>query len=101
MPGSQNGYDNSGKAGPINWAKRREYYEQTQYAYNRLVQEFTKPKYLGTVTAIEAVNEVRAARNEGESRLTRRTQPAANRDAGVKELLNECESCEGTRPPTC
>ncbi|PWN95566.1 glycoside hydrolase, partial [Tilletiopsis washingtonensis] len=72
VPGSQNGYDNSGKAGPINWAKRREYYEQTQYAYNRLVQEFTKPQYHGTVTAIEAVNE-----------------PAANRDADVKELLNE------------
>jgi aryl-phospho-beta-D-glucosidase BglC (GH1 family) len=91
VPGSQNGYDNSGKAGPINWAKRREYYEQTQYAYNRLVQEFTKPQYHGTVTAIEAVNEVRIASDDGEPLLTRRTQPAANRDADVKELLNECE----------
>lgn len=57
VPGSQNGYDNSGRAGPVNWPNNPSYYTQTQYAFNRLVNEFTQPAYKGTVTAIEAVNE--------------------------------------------
>ena len=57
VPGSQNGFDNSGRAGPINWANNPSYYTQTQYAFNRLVTEFTHESYAGTVTAIEAVNE--------------------------------------------
>ncbi|PWZ00878.1 glycoside hydrolase [Testicularia cyperi] len=57
VPGSQNGFDNSGRSGPVNWANNPSYYTQTQYAFNRLVTEFVQDDYLGTVTAIEAVNE--------------------------------------------
>lgn len=57
VPGSQNGFDNSGRSGPINWPNNPSYYTQTQYAFNRLVTEFTQPAYAGVVTAIEAVNE--------------------------------------------
>ncbi|KAN0059734.1 hypothetical protein ACQY0O_008306 [Thecaphora frezii] len=71
VPGSQNGYDNSGHAGSINWANNPSYYTQTQYAFNRLVTEFTQGDYRGTVTAIEAVNEPHGAQN-----------------AKVQELLN-------------
>lgn len=91
MPGSQNGYDNSGKAGPINWAKKREYYTQTQYAYNRLVDYFTQPEWIGTVTAIEAINEVSGVRVGARCHAHAAAQPAANRDSGVRKLLNECE----------
>ncbi|EPQ29625.1 uncharacterized protein PFL1_02844 [Pseudozyma flocculosa PF-1] len=72
VPGSQNGYDNSGKSGPVNWANNPRYYTQTQYAFNRLVTEFTQPDYAGTVTAIEAVNE-----------------PHGKQNGKVQELLNQ------------
>ncbi|SNX82241.1 related to SPR1 - exo-1,3-beta-glucanase precursor [Melanopsichium pennsylvanicum] len=60
VPGSQNGFDNSGHSGSINWASNASYYTQTQYAFSRLVTEFTQDAYAGTVTAIEAVNEPKA-----------------------------------------
>lgn len=72
VPGSQNGFDNSGRSGPINWANNPAYYTQTQYAFNRLVTEFTQDAYAGTVTAIQAVNE-----------------PKANVVPAVQELLNK------------
>lgn len=72
VPGSQNGFDNSGRSGPINWANNPSYYTQTQYAFNRLVTEFTQPDYAGVVTAIQAVNE-----------------PKGNVVPKVQELLNK------------
>ena len=72
VPGSQNGFDNSGRAGPIHWPNNPSYYTQTQYAFNRLVTEFTQSAYAGTVTAIEAVNE-----------------PKANSVPAVQDLLNK------------
>ncbi|ETS61260.1 hypothetical protein PaG_05224 [Moesziomyces aphidis] len=78
VPGSQNGFDNSGRSGPINWANnpsyytQTHYYTQTQYAFNRLVTEFTHPDYAGVVTAIQAVNE-----------------PKGNVVPKVQELLNK------------
>ncbi|GAC72911.1 hypothetical protein PANT_7c00332 [Moesziomyces antarcticus T-34] len=72
VPGSQNGFDNSGRSGPINWANNPSYYTQTQYAFNRLVTEFTHPDYAGVVTAIQAVNE-----------------PKGNVVPKVQELLNK------------
>lgn len=73
VPGSQNGYDNSGRSGPIHWANNRDYYTRTQYTFNRLATLFSQPEWQGTVTAIEAVNE-----------------PAANRNGDVANLINEC-----------
>ncbi|TKY85253.1 hypothetical protein EX895_006333 [Sporisorium graminicola] len=72
VPGSQNGFDNSGRSGPIHWANNPSYYTQTQYAFNRLVTEFTQSSYDGVVTAIEAVNE-----------------PKGNSVPAVQELLNK------------
>ena len=72
VPGSQNGFDNSGRSGPINWANNPSYYTQTQYAFNRLVTEFTQSASDGVVTAIEAVNE-----------------PKGNVVPAVQDLLNK------------
>ncbi|UZJ56272.1 hypothetical protein CBS101457_005592 [Exobasidium rhododendri] len=72
VPGSQNGYDNSGHAGAIDWASNPEYYTQTQYTFNRLATLFSQPEWKGTVTAIEAVNE-----------------PAASTVPAVATLINE------------
>ncbi|KAJ1600808.1 hypothetical protein NDA14_003897 [Ustilago hordei] len=72
VPGSQNGFDNSGHSGPINWANNPSYYTQTQYAFNRLVTEFVQDDYAGVVTAIQAVNE-----------------PKGNVVPEVQELLNK------------
>lgn len=72
VPGSQNGYDNSGRTGPIHWATKADYYTRTQYTFNRLATLFSQPEWKGTVTAIEAVNE-----------------PAANRDSGVSDLIKK------------
>ncbi|PWN50344.1 glycoside hydrolase [Violaceomyces palustris] len=77
VPGSQNGFDNSGHAGAINWAKNPSYYTQTQYAFNRLVTEFSQPDYKGTVTAIEAVNEPKGAQDAGVQNLVNQYYPWA------------------------
>lgn len=71
VPGSQNGYDNGGRVGPIHWGDREDYYRRTLATHNKLVAEFTQPDYRGVVTAIQPVNE-----------------PAANRNGNVKQLLN-------------
>ncbi|PWN44986.1 glycoside hydrolase [Ceraceosorus guamensis] len=72
VPGSQNGYDNSGRSGPIHWANDADYYRRTKVALKKLIDEFTQPAYRGTVTAIEPVNE-----------------PAANRNGAVKNLIRQ------------
>lgn len=64
MPGSQNGFDNSGRAGPIHWANDPDYYSRTQYTFNRLATLFSQPEWKGTVTAVEAVNEPLATNSE-------------------------------------
>ncbi len=93
VPGSQNGFDNSGRAGPINWANNPSYYTQTQYAFNRLVTEFTQPAYAGVVTAIEAVNEPKVTLYpRSKTCLTSTTHGLVTR------LLSPTD---GTSTPTC
>jgi glucan 1,3-beta-glucosidase len=67
----RNGFDNSGRSGPIEWPYQSDYYTVTQTVFSRLVDEFSKPEYAGTVTAIEPVNE-----------------PQAQGNGDVKNLLN-------------
>ncbi len=90
---SQNGFDNSGRSGPINWANNPAYFTQTQYAFQPSRHRITQDAYAGVVTAIQAVNE-----------------PKANVVPAVQELLNKyypwlvtrwpCPM-DGTSTPTC
>ncbi|KKK13644.1 hypothetical protein AOCH_007410 [Aspergillus ochraceoroseus] len=54
-PGSQNGFDNSGRKGPIEW-QQRDTVEQTIYAFELLAQRYLAGN-ADVVTAIEALNE--------------------------------------------
>ncbi|KAF9507650.1 glycoside hydrolase family 5 protein [Hydnum rufescens UP504] len=47
VPGSQNGFDNSGHTGPANWANDQ----------NNIRLEFSQQKYAGVVTSISVINE--------------------------------------------
>lgn len=53
-PGSQNGFDNSGRRGPITW-QQRDTIQQTHNAVRGLAQRYAK--YTDVVAAIEALNE--------------------------------------------
>ncbi|KAL5339303.1 glycoside hydrolase superfamily [Aspergillus crustosus] len=53
-PGSQNGFDNSGRRGPIQWQQGNTV-EQTLYAFNILAERYLADD--DVVTAIEALNE--------------------------------------------
>lgn len=57
VPGSQNGFDNSGRSGPIEWPNDPDNISRTKYVFDRLVKTFNGPEWYGTVTAFEAVNE--------------------------------------------
>ncbi|CAO1614152.1 unnamed protein product [Parajaminaea phylloscopi] len=57
VPGSQNGFDNSGHTGNIEWPNDPDNISRTKYAFARLVKTFNGPEWYGTVTAFEAVNE--------------------------------------------
>lgn len=57
VPGSQNGFDNSGRSGPIEWTNDPDNISRTKYAFSRLVKTFNGPEWQGTVTAFEAINE--------------------------------------------
>ncbi|PWN92953.1 glycoside hydrolase [Acaromyces ingoldii] len=81
VPGSQNGYDNSGHAGAIHWPNNPSYYSQTQYAYTRLVTLFSQPEWQGTVTAVEAVNEPLATNSQGVKDLIQKYYPWARNEA--------------------
>ncbi|KAK0548567.1 hypothetical protein OC845_003511 [Tilletia horrida] len=62
-PGSQNGYDSSGRVGPAQWATSDEYVTLTKKAFNHLVDIFSQPPYAGSILAIEPVNEPTAAQD--------------------------------------
>ncbi|KAL4881268.1 glycoside hydrolase superfamily [Aspergillus karnatakaensis] len=53
-PGSQNGFDNSGRRGPVQWQQGNTV-EQTLYAFNILAERYLADD--DVVTAIEALNE--------------------------------------------
>ncbi|CAH7683674.1 family 5 glycoside hydrolase [Phakopsora pachyrhizi] len=56
-PGSQNGFDNSGKRGDIGWADKASNVERTKTVLAAITAEFAKKDYEGVVTGIEALNE--------------------------------------------
>ncbi|GAA5897492.1 uncharacterized protein JCM6883_006718 [Sporobolomyces salmoneus] len=56
-PGSQNGFDNSGRRGTITWQTSQKNVQRTLNVVTKLSQEFAKSKYRDTVTVIQALNE--------------------------------------------
>lgn len=89
VPGSQNGFDNSGRSGPINWANNPAYYTQTQYAFNRLVTEFTHSDYDGVVTAIQAVNEPKGNVVPAVQKLLNKYYPWARNKVAIPDGWNK------------
>ncbi|KAF9507649.1 glycoside hydrolase family 5 protein [Hydnum rufescens UP504] len=57
VPGSQNGFDNSGHRGPANWANDPNNIARTKAVITTLTQEFSKSQYSNSVTAISLINE--------------------------------------------
>ncbi|ORY75356.1 glycoside hydrolase superfamily [Leucosporidium creatinivorum] len=56
-PGSQNGFDNSGRQGPIEWHTSADNVARTKKLLLALVAEFQQSKYTNIVTAIQPLNE--------------------------------------------
>ncbi|GAA6011136.1 hypothetical protein JCM11491_006737 [Sporobolomyces phaffii] len=56
-PGSQNGFDNSGRRGNVTWQTSSENVNRTLDVVSKLAKEFAKPKYANTVTVLQALNE--------------------------------------------
>ncbi|GAA6061970.1 hypothetical protein JCM10212_005214 [Sporobolomyces blumeae] len=56
-PGSQNGFDNSGRRGSVLWHTQQENVNRTLDVVSKLAKEFAKPKYASTVTVLQALNE--------------------------------------------
>ncbi|KAN0062687.1 hypothetical protein ACQY0O_004882 [Thecaphora frezii] len=64
VPGSQNGYDNSGRAGRIGFGDSRANADTAIYVLQRIVQLYVNdPVYAGVVKAIEVVNEPKVGDN--------------------------------------
>ncbi|KAH9458603.1 hypothetical protein Pst134EB_010901 [Puccinia striiformis f. sp. tritici] len=63
-PGSQNGFDNSGKRGAIGWDEDQGNVERTKAALAKLTHEFSKPQYAQVVVGIQALNEPAGFKNE-------------------------------------
>ncbi|KZT55844.1 glycoside hydrolase family 5 protein [Calocera cornea HHB12733] len=57
VPGSQNGYDNSGQRGSPQWQNNADYVTRTQAVIATMASDFSQSPYAGIVTAIELVNE--------------------------------------------
>ncbi|KAJ1675171.1 hypothetical protein EV182_001785 [Spiromyces aspiralis] len=55
VPGSQNGFDNSGRRGPINWQKSQNNIDRTAYALNKMAN--IAARYPTTVDSIQLANE--------------------------------------------
>lgn len=55
-PGSQNGFDNSGRRGPIDWGTDSTI-NYTQQALQAIVSKYSVAPYAGTVVGIEILNE--------------------------------------------
>ncbi|KAK0547528.1 hypothetical protein OC861_000371 [Tilletia horrida] len=79
VPGSQNGQDSSGREGSIGWPSAQNNVDRTLSAWQRLVDEFTKSQYKGTVEVIEAVNEPKANADSSVRTLLQRYYPVVNR----------------------
>lgn len=56
-PGSQNGFDNSGRRGPITWFTSASYVSRTVTVISTLSNLLNAPAYQGTITSIEVLNE--------------------------------------------
>ncbi|GAA5995847.1 hypothetical protein JCM5350_008203 [Sporobolomyces pararoseus] len=56
-PGSQNGFDNSGRRGAVTWQTNKQNVDRTLNVVSILAKEFAKPKYANTVTILQALNE--------------------------------------------
>ncbi|KAK0563213.1 hypothetical protein OC844_002312 [Tilletia horrida] len=64
-PGSQNGFDNSGTAGAINWDNNPSYYNRTLRCLATMVDWYVNnpdPEYSGVVRAIAVLNEPRVGK---------------------------------------
>ncbi|CAD6903898.1 unnamed protein product [Tilletia controversa] len=65
-PGSQNGFDNSGKAGSIDWDNNPDYYNRTLKCLETMVDWYVNnddPLYSGIVKAIGVLNEPRVGQS--------------------------------------
>ncbi|PLW14722.1 hypothetical protein PCASD_18765 [Puccinia coronata f. sp. avenae] len=56
-PGSQNGFDNSGRRGDIGWDENDDNVERTKAVLVTLTKEFSKPEYAQVVAGIQPLNE--------------------------------------------
>ncbi|KAE8214090.1 hypothetical protein CF327_g2470 [Tilletia walkeri] len=63
LPGSQNGYDSSGRIGDPQWATNEEYATLSTRAFNHLVKIFSQEPYASAILAIEPANEPTAAQD--------------------------------------
>ncbi|CAD6896929.1 unnamed protein product [Tilletia controversa] len=63
LPGSQNGYDSSGRIGPPGWATKADYATLSTRAFNHLVSIFSEEPYASAILAIEPANEPTAAQS--------------------------------------
>ncbi|KAF8335342.1 glycoside hydrolase family 5 protein, partial [Cantharellus anzutake] len=57
LPGSQNGFDNSGRKGPVNWPNSQSNIDRSNTIIQTLAVEFSKASYANVVSAIQPVNE--------------------------------------------
>lgn len=56
-PGSQNGFDNSGRRGNVLWHTQQSNVQRTENVLLALASEFAKDQYHGVVTSIQPLNE--------------------------------------------
>lgn len=56
-PGSQNGFDNSGRRGDITWDDDESNVGRAKDTLSKLTKEFSQPQYADVVAGIEALNE--------------------------------------------
>jgi hypothetical protein len=57
VPGSQNGYDNSGRQGPVQWPYSQDYITRAKSVLQTISSKYTTDEYSDVVGAIELVNE--------------------------------------------
>ncbi|KAF8337443.1 glycoside hydrolase family 5 protein [Cantharellus anzutake] len=57
VPGSQNGWNHSGRQGPANWASNSTNLARTRAVLRTLAAEFSQSKYANVVTSITPLNE--------------------------------------------
>ncbi|KAG8683550.1 exo-1,3-beta-glucanase, partial [Ceratobasidium sp. 395] len=70
-PGSQNGFDNSGRAGNTTWHLDQKNVDRTNAIIKKLAKEFSQDKYKDTVTAIAPLNEPASFRDDKVLPVTR------------------------------